>query len=209
MKKEIVKSIIKSKLGLNKIKIFGRKTEIKEINNNKLIRDFLETNHIQGFVGSSVKLGLFYNNELVTLMTFGKKRLSMGNKNNIDGEYEMLRFCNKLNTTIIGGASKLLNFFIKNYQFQSILTFADRRYSQGNLYENLGFKFIGNTKPNYWYFKTNEMIRYYRFKFRKDILIKEGYDSIKSESQIMNERGYLKICDCGNKKYYYESTTIR
>ena len=201
-KKEIVKSIIKSKLGLIENKIFGRKTEIKEINNNKLIREFLEINHIQGFVGSKYKIGLFYENELVSIMTFGKKRIFMGNKVNIEGEYEMLRFCNKLNTTIIGGASKLLKYFIKNYQPKSIISFADRRYSQGKLYEKLGFKFIGNTRPNYWYFHVNKtQKKYHRFKFRKNILVKEGYASDKTEKEIMTERKYLRIYDSGNNKY--------
>ncbi|MDA3779293.1 MAG: hypothetical protein PF487_03525 [Bacteroidales bacterium] len=200
-KKEIVKSIIKSKLGLIENKIFARKTEIREIDNNKLIRDFLETNHIQGFVGSSVKIGLFYNNDLVSIMTFGKKRLSMGNKLNINDEYEMLRFCNKLNTSVIGGASKLLKYFIKTYSPKSILTFADRRYSQGKLYEKLSFEFIGNTEPNYWYFKAHEYILHYRFKFRKDVLVKEGYDPTKTEQQIMAERDYNRIYDSGNMKF--------
>jgi len=200
-KKEIVKSIIKSKLGIINTKIFARKTEIRELFDNKLVRNFLETNHIQGFVGSKVKIGLFYNNKLVSIMTFGKKRLSMGNKTIVEGEYEMFRFCNKLNTTVIGGASKLLNYFIKIYHPKSIISFADRRYSNGRLYENLGFEFIDNTKPNYWYFKTSEMVRHYRFKFRKDVLIKEGYDSNKTEHQIMLKRGYLKIYDCGNMKF--------
>jgi hypothetical protein len=200
-KKEIVKSIIRGKLGIINTKIYGRKTEIREINDNKLVRNFLESNHIQGFVGSNVKIGLFYNNELVSLMTFGKKRLSMGNKINFDGEYEMLRFCNKLNTTVIGGASKIFKHFIKTYNPKSILTFADRRYSNGNLYNKLNFKFIGNTKPNYWYFKAHEYIRYYRFNFRKDILVKEGFNENKSEREIMVERKYYRIYDCGNLKY--------
>jgi hypothetical protein len=200
-KKEIVKSIIKSKLGIFDNKIFARKCEVKEIQNNVLIRNFIENNHIQGFVGSKIKVGLFYNDELVSIMTFGKKRIAMGNKSPVDNEYEMLRFCNKLNTQVIGGASKLLNFFIKTYNPKSILTYADRRYSQGNLYEQLGFKFIENTKPNYWYFKNHEYKLYHRFRFRKDVLIKEGFDASKTELQIMEERNYLRIYDSGNKKY--------
>ena len=200
-KKEIVKSIIKSKIGIIENKIFARKTEVKKINDNKLIRDFLNDNHIQGFVGSNIKIGLFYENELVALMTFGKKRVALGNKMNNDGEYEMLRFCNKLNIQVIGGASKLLKYFIRNYYPKSIISFADRRYSQGKLYEKLGFEFIENTKPSYWYFKKNEMIRYHRFNFRKDILVKEGYDKNKTEHEIMIEKKYYRIYDCGNMKF--------
>jgi len=200
-RKEIVKSIINSKLGLYDDKIYARKTKVLEIIDNKLIREFLNTNHLQGFVGSSVKLGLFHENELVSVMTFGKKRIAMGSKTSLDGEYEMLRFCNKLNTQIVGGASKLLKYFIKTYNPKYITSFADRRYSNGDLYKNLEFKYVGNTLPNYWYFKTNEMVRHYRFGFRKDVLVREGFNKEKTEREIMIERGYLRIYDCGNMKF--------
>lgn len=199
-KKEIVKSIIKSKLGVVENKIFARKCEIREID-SKLSSEFLNINHIQGNVNTKIKIGLFYDDELVSLMTFGKKRIAMGNKILVDGEYEMLRFCNRLNTQVIGGASKLLKYFIHTYNPKSILTFADRRYSQGGLYKQLGFRFIENTKPNYYYFIKNKLIRYHRFNFRKDILVKEGFDVNKTEFQIMSERGYLRIHDCGNMKF--------
>jgi len=199
-KKEIVKSIIKSKLGLIENKMFARKCVVKEID-SRTCNNFLNDNHIQGSINSKIKIGLFYNDDLVSPMTFGQKRIAMGNKVSIEGEYEMLRFCNKLNTSVIGGASKLLNYFIKTYQPKSILTFADRRYSQGNLYQQLGFNFKGNTEPNYFYFKTNEMIRHHRFKFRKDVLVKAGFDAQKTEQQIMQERGYLRIYDCGHIKF--------
>jgi len=202
-KKEIVKSIISSKLGICQHKIYARKCEIKEINDNKLIRDFLNNNHIQGFVGGSVKLGLFHDNELVSLMCFGKKRVALGHKKNDDKEYELLRFCNKINTHVIGGAGKLLNRFIKHYEFKSITTFADRRYSQGDLYKQLGFKYIGKTKPNYWYFEKNNLKQYHRFNFRKNVLISDGFNAEKTEHEIMLERDYLCIYDCGNLKFEY------
>jgi hypothetical protein len=118
----------------------------------------------------------------------------------------MHRFCNKLNTSVIGGASKLLNHFIKIYQPKSILTFADRRYSNGKLYEKLGFEFIENTRPSYFYFKKHIMLKEHRFKYRKNILIKKGYDSAKTEFQIMDEQDYLRIYDCGCKKYFLNLT---
>ena len=199
----IIISLISSKINIIKNKIYARKTIIKEINDNAIIKNFLENNHLQGVVGSNVKLGLFYNNELVSLMTFGKKRLSMGNKIRVDNEYEMYRFCNKLNTTIIGGASKLLTYFIKTYNPKSIISYANRRYSNGKLYKQLGFEFKGNSDVNYFYVnsRVNEYKRHYRFGFRKDILVKEGFDASKTEHQIMLERGYSKIYDCGNMRF--------
>lgn len=199
-KENIVKSIIKNKLGVSDNIIYARNTEIREVS-IKETTEFLNNNHIQGWVGSKIKIGLYYNNELVSLMTFGKKRIAMGNKSSEDGGYEMLRFCNKINTSVVGGASKLLKFFEKKYNPKSILSFADRRYSDGNLYNKIGFDFIGETEPNYFYFEKHKNVRRHRFKFRKDVLVKEGYNPNMSEREIMEERGFLRIYDCGQLKY--------
>jgi len=197
-KQEIVKSMILNKLNTNVVKIYARKCILKEVRDNKIIKKFLIKNHIQGSINSIIKLGLYYDNELVSLMTFGKKRKFM-NSSSKEGEYELLRFCNKLNTNIIGGASKLFKYFERNYNFCEITTYADRSYSQGNLYEILGFNFISKTNPNYYYIIDG--VRYHRFGFRKDVLIKEGYDSNKTEHQIMLERNIYRIYNSGNLKY--------
>ena len=196
-KQDIVKSMILNKLGKTPNKIMGRKCEIREITDNIMVRCFLDDNHIQGFVGSSVKLGLFYNSELVSLMCFGKNRLGIGNFNST---YELLRFCNKLNTTVVGSASKLFNYFIKNYQFDVISTFADRSHSNGNIYKKLGFNLDYITKPNYSY--VVEKCRKHRMNFRKSFF--EDIED-KTEHQIMMERGIFRIYNSGNMKFSYIS----
>ncbi|MBR4316253.1 MAG: hypothetical protein IKP65_04695 [Alphaproteobacteria bacterium] len=94
---------------------------------------------MQGKDNSSIKLGLFHENELVSVMTFGKPRF---NKNY---QYELIRFASKLGYQIIGGASKLLTCFINQYHPESIISYADRRYSNGELYEAIGFELIGKS----------------------------------------------------------------
>jgi hypothetical protein len=202
-RQEIVKSMILNKLNKTPDKIFARKCNIKEISGNKLVREFLDKNHIQGFIGSKVKLGLFYENELVSLMTFGSRRVAMGKKSTNEGEYEMLRFCNKLNTNIVGGASKLFKYFVHNYNSKEITTYADRSISQGKLYETLGFELQEKTDSNYYYIIDG--VRHHRFNFRKDILVKEGYDVNKTEHQIMLDRNIYRIYDSGNLKFNYVS----
>jgi hypothetical protein len=191
-KKDIVKSRIKNLLGLTGERIFARKCIIKEVKIKEKTK-FLNDNHIQGAVGSKINLGLYYNNELVSLMTFGKSRIIMNGDNT---KYELFRFCNKLDTTIIGGASKLLKHFIKTHQPKELISYADRRWSIGNLYKELGFDLTHNSAPNYYYILNNT--RKYRFGFRKDILVKEGYDSNLTEHEIMLDRRIYRIYDCGN-----------
>lgn len=195
---DIIKSRIKNLLGTSN-KIWARNCKISEISHNEC-RDFLIENHINGYVVSKYRIGLFHNGKLVSIMAFGALRISLGQKSKT-GEYELLRFCNKLDFSVIGGASKLLKFFIRNYNPQKIISYADRCWSQGNLYRRLGFHLESFTKPNYYWVVNG--IRKNRFNFRKSILISEGYDPKMSESEIMHYRGYFRIFDCGNIKYIY------
>jgi hypothetical protein len=127
-------------------------------------------------------------------MIFSKKRNTLNNTSQ-DSDYKILRFCNKLNTQIIDSASILLNYFIEKYKPKSIITFVDRRYSQRELYNELGFNHINNTKPNYWYYNKHNYNLKYQFKFKRDVNLN------KTKSQIMVEMGYYKIYDCGNMKF--------
>jgi hypothetical protein len=199
-KSNIVKSMIVNKLEKSE-KIYARKCEIKEIFDNKLVRDFLVENHIQGFVGSKVKIGLYFNDELVSLMTFGNLRKSLGQKSE-SGSWELLRFCNKLNTSVIGGASKLFKYFKDIYNPTEVISYSDISRSVGNMYEKLGFKLIHNSEPNYYYIIDG--IRKHRFNFRKDKLIKEGNDPNLTEIEIMHQKGIYRIFDCGMQKWTYK-----
>jgi hypothetical protein len=200
-KNDIVKSRILNLLGKSK-KIMARKCEIKEINDNKLVRIFLRDNHLQGHISSKIKIGLFYNEELISLMTFGNLRKSMGQKS-IEGSYEMLRFCNKLNINVIGGASRLFKYFIEKYRPVFIVSYADRSWSSGNLYYKLGFMLDHKTEPNYYY--VIDGIRKHRFNYRKDKLIKQGFDQYKTEHEIMLERKIYRIYDSGQLKYIFKT----
>ena len=201
-KQEIVKSRLRNILGKIENKIYARNCVVKELD-SKTVTKFLNENHLQGTVGSKIKLGLFYNEELVSIMTFGNLRKNLGQKSK-DDTFELLRFCNKLNVNIIGGASKLFKYFTSNYSCVSVISYADRRWGNGELYNTLGFKHIHNSQPNYFYVKNGEVKREARFKYRKDILVSEGFDKNKTEKQIMIDRNYFRIYDCGAMKFMYE-----
>lgn len=203
-KGEIVFSRISNFLKINK-KLYGRNCIIKEVD-KKTSTTFLNKNHIQGDCVDKFRYGLFFNDELVSIMTFSKKRNVLGNKNSSDDVYELVRFCNKLNHNIIGGFSKLLKCFIKIHNPIKIETYADVRWSglnhQDTVYSKNGFTYLHTTQPNYWYLNlstNNERI--HRYNFRKDILVKEGFDRKKTESQIMLDRGFDRIWDCGSMKF--------
>jgi hypothetical protein len=193
-KQEIVKSRLNNVLGISN-KIPARKCIIKSVD-NKTKKEFLEKNHIQGSSKSKVDIGLFFDDELVSIMTFGKRPVLSKH------EWELIRFCNKLNVSVVGGASKLFKHFIKNYKPNEIVSYADRRWSDGNLYKKLNFSHIHNTKPNYFYVINKK--RENRFKYQKHKLIKDGYDENMSEHEIMLSRGIYRVYDSGNMKFIYK-----
>jgi hypothetical protein len=199
-KQDIIKSIILNKLGQTPNEILSEKCEIKELNNIKIIRDFLNNNHIKGFVASKIRIGLFYENELVSLMTFCNSNISI-NKN----EYELISFCNKLNTNIIGSINKLLNYFVNNYNPEKIITYINRSISQGELYKINGFEYESHIKPNYCY--VIDGLRNNKLNYRKNILVKQGYDINKTEHQIMIDRKIYRIYDSGQLKFVYKIKT--
>lgn len=201
-KTEIVKSRLLNLIGKSPNKIYARKCEVREVEVKEKNR-FLNNNHIQGEDKSAIKLGLYYNNELVSLMTFGKPRKAIGKKNsNTINEWELVRFCNKINTNVVGGASKLFKCFIKTNHPKHIYSFADNRWSSplNNLYIKLGFTLTNISNPGYWYTKSFTE-RYHRYNFSKQKLIKQGADKNLTEFEIMDSLGYSRVWDCGTSRY--------
>jgi len=198
-KKEIVKSIIRNKLKLTTNKIYARKCKLKKVS-NKDSTDFLNTNHIQGTTNSSIRIGLYYNDILVSLLTIGKSRFDK------KIEYEILRFVTKIDNVVVGGFNKLLKYFYLNYNPKSIISYVDKRYFTGGLYNNTNFNQVTDyDRVNYYYFKHYDV--YNRIEFQKHKLKDklEIFDESLTEFQNMELNGYNRIYDCGNYKYiWYE-----
>lgn len=194
-KNDIVKSIISNKLKINQSRVYARNCEVREVTDVKLVKDFLNKNHIQGYCKSQHKIGLFYNNELISLMTFGFR------KTNSKKEFELIRFSNKKYYTVIGSASKLFSFFVNKYQPEFILSYADISLFDGSLYNSLGFKFIHRTEPNYYW--VVDGIRYHRWVFNKKKLLESGGSSKKTEKEIMTDRGHFRVFSCGQDRYEF------
>lgn len=201
-KQNICKSRLRNIFGKNKIKFYARKCLIKEIN-NKTCKSFCLESHIQGGVNSLINLGLFYNDELIAVMSFGNLRKNLGSKKQ-ERHYELLRFCTKNNISVIGGASKLFNFFIKKYNPLEVISYADRRWSIGKLYTSIGFILIKETEPNYFY--VVDGVRKNRFSFRKDELIRKYGCSISdTEHNFCFSNGWYRIYDCGCKVFVWKN----
>lgn len=126
---------IESILGLNK-RIHGRKTIVQKIDKS-IAQPFLNKNHLQGFVSSRHKFGLFEKDELVAVGTFSALR-KMNYKENYKSA-ELIRFAVKSGYSVIGGLSKLITHFSALYNPDDIMTYADRDWSAGEVYQKLNF----------------------------------------------------------------------
>lgn len=180
--------------------IFARKCEIREVDTS-LERNFLNQNHKQGYFASKVCYGLFYKNELVCLMSFGKSRFEK------KYQWEVYRLCSPHNTYIPGGASKLFKHFIKLNNPKNVITYATLGFSkEGDVYTKIGFSYLKTSKKSYYYEKNGQTLS--RYKAQKHKLIKilgNEYDSRLTEYANMTRAGYIKIYVPGSKSYGWKS----
>ena len=185
-KKKIISQLL-NLLNCNSNKVYARKCKIKLVSaKDKAI--FLKENHLQGNDKSSINLGLYYNDDLVSIMTFCVPRF------NKKYTWELSRFCSKAGYNIIGAANKLFQYFVNNYlqQEETVITYNDITKTKGTVYEKMGFILNNRTEPNYvwWY---NEDI--YKSRYQTMMI---------NEAEIMHNDGYVRIYDCGNKVWIYK-----
>jgi hypothetical protein len=194
-KKEIVISRLNNFFGTSS-KIGARDCEIVELDVT-VARKFFGDNHIQGYGNSQIRYGLINNGELLCAMSFSNSNIA---RKNID--WEIVRFCNKIGTSVTGGAGKLFKHFIQQINPDKVISYADSRWSSGNLYGNLGFSFVRQTVPNYWYFKPNELKRIHRFTLRK----RSDEPKDLTEKDLRFSEGYYHIYDYGSSKWVWNKT---
>lgn len=201
----IVKQKIKNilKIGGNK-SVYARKCEIKEID-SKIKNEFLNNNHIQGENRCNLSLGAFYNDKLVSVITFSNNIRS----NTKEGVYEITRFASDIELNVVGIFSKFISYFKRNYRFSEVFTFLDLRWNndkENNLYAKNGFEITKTTGPDYTYYnsKVSRYKRFHKFGFSKASIRKrfpDTYDNFKTEWEMMQELGYDRIWDCGKYKF--------
>ena len=97
----------------------------------------------------------------------------------------------------------MFSYFIKKYNPSIVISYADARWSDGNVYRQLGMELSHLTKSGYWYVNHRKNTREHRFNYTKQALVKQGFDPLMTEKEIMIARGYDTIWDCGNYKYIW------
>jgi len=208
-KKEIILSMIFTKLNIIDRKIFARKCIIKYLSHSEA-NEFHNSNHLMGNKTSNINIGLLHKDEIVSVMSFNKHEKY---------DYELTRFSSKLSNIVIGGASKLYKRFINDYDPQSVVSYVNRRFGTGKVYSNVGFyKVKSNYEPFALFFKPNTIKLYTQTMFRKFLIRKyhqenrydiTSYDDNINWYQNMMNNGYRIIFDSGNYTYIWENSIAK
>lgn len=199
---DIVASMILNAVGKSE-RIHARKTEAKIID-SKSARAFCEANHINGYTQSRLQIGLYRDDDLVSVMTFSPSRYEKR-----QGAWEIVRFCSILNHTVVGGASKLIAAARKvvGPEMECLITYADLMHGTGNGYKACGFKEIGRTEAGYFWYEEKKQTRESRQKYQRHKLEKvfnEVFPKEMTENDIMFSKGYRKLYNAGNAKFILE-----
>ena len=200
-KKEMIKDIIINKLTQNKLVLYAKRCHVEHVNSKEAI-DFTNKYHLQGGIGAEIRYGLYLDNELIGLMTFGRPRF------NKEAEFELIRLIWKSGVNVVGGAEKLFKAFITEYKPSSIISYCDISKFNGAVYFKLGFRMNPKeiTPPNYVWVNPKTMDVLTRYQTQKHKLIEAGFGIEEdTESSIMNKRGYIKVYDSGNAKFIWKS----
>ena len=191
-KPHLVKARLLHLMGKSSARRYARKLAVGPVD-NKTANNFFNSHHIQGGVRCRLAYGLYDNGELVACMSFGLSRFEAD-------VWEILRFAT--NGSVVGAGSRLFKYFLKsNLNVTRVVTYADRRWGEGESYYKLGFSFVSSTPPSYRYFLNKKSFN--RMQFQKHKLVAEGFAKEMTERQIMAERGYGRIYDCGHNKYLW------
>ena len=191
-----------NQLLLPKTKIYARNCVIRNVELHEA-KEFINKNHLQGYARDLIRIGLYYNNELVSIMTFGKPRYSL------TADYELIRYCSSC--TVIGGAEKIFKYFVKTYNPEFVVSYCDTAKFAGNVYNKLGFDHITSTLSHHWFnFKTKQHIL-------DSLLRKRGFDQLfntdfgkgTSNSDLMIQHGFVEVVDSGQTTYMYKNSSIK
>lgn len=184
-------SYIKSKIGLFETRLFARNVEFIELKEKQY--DFFEYNHLQGRPSSIDRnFGLIFDDALVGCISYSKHHRN-------SSDYTLNRLAFKSGIQVIGGAGKLIKKSLELIN-TNVITWSDNRYSNGKLYENNGFEFQENLKPDYCYYDnvSNRLMSK-----QSNMKSKIGCPPNMTEREFCTSIGRYRLWDCGKMRFIH------
>ena len=192
-----VKARILSLLGHNKT-IFARDTQIIKIDKPTL-ESFLGENHVMDAVSAKYKYGLMYKGVLVAVASYSSPKTFYRN----EGEFrsvELVRYASLQGLNVVGAMGKFLEHFIEQHKPDDIMTYTDREWSDGEVYEKIGFVKTEQTAPILFWIHPEEMIRYPEHKISTQLQTECENLGIEL-ADFLVQKGFRQIQNLGNNKF--------
>jgi G:T-mismatch repair DNA endonuclease (very short patch repair protein) len=182
-----------NELDNSKKKVFARKCEVKAVSPDEE-KQFLDEFHLQGYSKSETCYGLYFNDELLQVMSFVKSRYDK------KYQHEILRLCTKNGYAVVGGAARLLNHFIKEKDPESIISYCDYSKFNGSSYEKIGMKLEKLSKPTAYYcnFDMHVINESMLMRYGVDSILGTDYGKGTDNKELIMKHGYLPVYNCGN-----------
>lgn len=196
-KRAIIEEHLRQVLGRTALPKVGARQTVVSIEEPWEAQRFLNAYHIQGYLGASIHLGLRKEGELVAIGSFKKR----------GKDYDLVRYATSNN--VQGGHSKLISFFERNYTYSTLITFADRTFSDGGLYRTTGWKEDGIVRPDYFYLYRGKRHHKFNFRlkrFREDPALK--YVEGMTERELAQINGLLRVYDAGKIRFVRPHPTV-
>ena len=191
-----------------KTKLSARKGQLKPVSAEETA-EFLTRYHFQGSCkGQTIRLGLYYQDQLIQLMTFGKPRY------NKKYQWELLRLCTNPSYLVVGGSDRLFCHFVRQYQPQSIISYCDLSKFSGEVYSKLGMSSLRRANPSrHWYHPELQIHT------TDNLLRQRGFDQLygqifgvfgkgTSNQQLMRDHGFVEIYDCGQETFVWTAGNL-
>lgn len=195
----VCESLILSKLGVFERRIQGRKCKVKEISKGEM-KSFCDLHHLQGANKlGRVCFGLFHGDEMVGAVDLGEHH-----RRKEKGAVVLTRLCFMLGVNVVGGAGKLFRActeWCASNGIEKIVSWSDNRYSDGGVYERLGFKRSADLPPDYCYVDMKNPKR--RISKQSQSKKKSECPPGMTELEWANSRGLSRIWDCGKVRWEY------
>lgn len=195
-------------------RVYARQCIVREVALQEA-SSFCSDYHLQGAARCSVAIGLYFNGGLVAVMTFDAPRYAK------KYQWELIRYC--ASKKVIGGAEKLWKYFISTFQPSSVISYCDLSKFSGHTYERLGFSLFNKAvRPSLHWYRANSPIN--RPHITDNLLRARGFDQLfagkpddtggvylsygkgtSNEALMEQVAGYVKVYDCGQNTYLWES----
>jgi len=202
-KREQVIGYIKAILKHKDIKRIGARDGIVKPGDPAKVSEFIKENHIQSIDIVRNPYVLEVDGEIIAAMTFSPSSPERKGYS-VPGFWELNRYCVKIGYAVTGGFDRLMSNFVKNNNVTDIVSFSDKRWSQGNMYKNANFVLTDTSLPDYSYVKSgSDTFRKHKSKYRKE---KIGCPDGMTETEATQIMGLNRIWDCGKDRWLWKKT---